>query len=61
MDGREELLGDESADQRTRLLDNSERLERSGRKLETGYRIAVETGNSRAQKFPLLRYFLPSS
>ncbi|XP_076460070.1 vesicle transport through interaction with t-SNAREs homolog 1A-like [Babylonia areolata] len=43
---RDELLGDDthdSEDQRTRLLDNTERLERSSRKLEQGYRIAVET------------------
>ncbi|XP_035669869.1 vesicle transport through interaction with t-SNAREs homolog 1A-like isoform X3 [Branchiostoma floridae] len=44
---REELLGPDdpshSEDQRTRLLDNTERLERSGRKLEAGYRMAVET------------------
>ncbi|KAL8574911.1 hypothetical protein ACOMHN_063605 [Nucella lapillus] len=43
---RDELLGDDthdSEDQRTRLLDNSERLERSTHKLEQGYRIAVET------------------
>lgn len=43
VDAREELLGDDSADQRTRLLDNTERLERSSRKLDTGYRLAVET------------------
>ena len=29
---------------RARLLDNTERLERSSHKLEQGYRIAVETG-----------------
>ncbi|KAL5018786.1 hypothetical protein ScPMuIL_004508 [Solemya velum] len=43
---RDELLGDDthdSEDQRTRLLDNSERLERSSRKLEHGQRIALET------------------
>ncbi|CAH1246275.1 vesicle transport through interaction with t-SNAREs homolog 1A-like isoform X2 [Branchiostoma lanceolatum] len=44
---REELLGPDdpshSEDQRTRLLDNTERMERSGRKLEAGYRMAVET------------------
>ncbi|PVD38626.1 hypothetical protein C0Q70_01242 [Pomacea canaliculata] len=43
---RDELLGDDthdSEDQRTRLLDNTERLDRSTRKLEQGYRIAVET------------------
>lgn len=32
-----------AGDQKQRLLDNSERLERSGRKLEEGYRIVVET------------------
>lgn len=31
------------SDQKQRLLDNSERLERSGRKLEEGYRVIVET------------------
>ncbi|XP_033103665.1 vesicle transport through interaction with t-SNAREs homolog 1A-like [Anneissia japonica] len=45
--GRDELFGLEdvqsSEDQRTRLLDNTERLERSGRKLEAGYRMTVET------------------
>jgi vesicle transport through interaction with t-SNAREs protein 1 len=30
-------------DQKRRLLDNSERLERTGNRLEDGYRIAVET------------------
>eukprot|EP00058_Branchiostoma_floridae_P010661 XP_002596149.1 hypothetical protein BRAFLDRAFT_203166 [Branchiostoma floridae] len=52
---REELLGPDDPShsedqnvspmfvQRTRLLDNTERLERSGRKLEAGYRMAVET------------------
>jgi len=32
-----------SEDQKRRLLDNSERLERTGNRLEEGYRIAVET------------------
>lgn len=32
-----------SSDQKQRLLDNSERLERSGRKLEEGYRVVIET------------------
>ncbi|XP_023020938.2 vesicle transport through interaction with t-SNAREs 1a isoform X2 [Leptinotarsa decemlineata] len=32
-----------SSDQKQRLLDNSERIERTGRKLEEGYRIMVET------------------
>ncbi|KAK7111606.1 vesicle transport through interaction with t-SNAREs homolog 1A-like [Littorina saxatilis] len=43
---RDELLGDDthdSEDQRVRLLDNTERVERSSRKLDQGYRIAVET------------------
>lgn len=43
---REELLDYDdttTTDQRTRLLDNTERLERSTRRLEAGYRIAVET------------------
>lgn len=46
LDNREDLLGDDShdaEDQRTRLLENSERLERVGRKLDHGYRTAVET------------------
>ena len=30
--------------QRARLLDNTERLERSGRHLEEGYKMCVETG-----------------
>ncbi|KAM3912714.1 vesicle transport through interaction with t-SNAREs homolog 1A isoform 2-T2 [Leptodactylus fuscus] len=43
---RNELLGDEgnsSESQRAHLLDNTERLERSSRRLEAGYQIAVET------------------
>lgn len=32
-----------SEDQKRRLLDNSEKLERTGNRLEDGYRIAVET------------------
>ncbi|KAG5887478.1 hypothetical protein JTB14_008196 [Gonioctena quinquepunctata] len=32
-----------SSDQKQRLLDNSDRVERTGRKLEEGYRIIVET------------------
>nr|CAB3267656.1 vesicle transport through interaction with t-SNAREs homolog 1A-like [Phallusia mammillata] len=43
---REELLGmDEygNDDQKTRLLDNTERLENSSRRLEIGYRVATET------------------
>lgn len=32
-----------SSDQKQRLLDNSERLERTGRQLEEGYRVVIET------------------
>ena len=41
----EEGEGYDSAveDQRQKLLDNSERLERSGKKLDVGYRVCVET------------------
>lgn len=43
---RDELLGDDlpgTEDQRQRLLDNTDRLERMGTKLEAGYKIVVET------------------
>ncbi|KAK2142958.1 hypothetical protein LSH36_891g00006 [Paralvinella palmiformis] len=44
---RDELLGGDEAqcseDQRARLLDNSERLERTGRKLENSYKTCIET------------------
>ncbi|XP_060624396.1 vesicle transport through interaction with t-SNAREs homolog 1A isoform X2 [Anolis sagrei] len=43
---RNDLLGDDgnsSEIQRAHLLDNTERLERSSRRLEAGYQIAVET------------------
>ncbi|XP_071808629.1 vesicle transport through interaction with t-SNAREs homolog 1A-like isoform X2 [Asterias amurensis] len=44
---RDELLGlddgRQSEDQRARLLDNTERLERSGKKLDAGYKMTVET------------------
>ncbi|KAF4085059.1 hypothetical protein AMELA_G00112810 [Ameiurus melas] len=50
---RNELLGDDGGssesqliklrEERAHLLDNTERLERSSRRLETGYQIAVET------------------
>jgi len=33
----------ESEEMQTQLIDNTERLERSSRKLQDGYRIAVET------------------
>ncbi|EDO32619.1 predicted protein [Nematostella vectensis] len=46
-EGRNELLDSEDAhnseDQRTRLLDNTEKLDRSGRRLEEGYKMCVET------------------
>lgn len=32
-----------SNDQKQRLLDNSERIEKSGRQLEEGYRVVLET------------------
>uniref|UniRef100_A0A3Q3KGE1 Vesicle transport v-SNARE N-terminal domain-containing protein n=1 Tax=Monopterus albus TaxID=43700 RepID=A0A3Q3KGE1_MONAL len=43
---RNELLGDDassSESQRAHLLDNTEKIERSSRRLEAGYQIAVET------------------
>ncbi|XP_018082718.1 vesicle transport through interaction with t-SNAREs homolog 1A isoform X2 [Xenopus laevis] len=43
---RNELLGDDgnsSESQRAHLLDNTERLERSSRRLQAGYQVAVET------------------
>lgn len=47
---REQLIGEEGEgydsaveDQRQRLLDNSERTERSGKKLDIGYKICLET------------------
>ncbi|XP_035564040.1 vesicle transport through interaction with t-SNAREs homolog 1A isoform X10 [Canis lupus familiaris] len=52
---RNELLGDDgnsSENQRAHLLDNTERLERSSRRLEAGYQIAVETGASPMPKTP---------
>ncbi|XP_016107270.1 vesicle transport through interaction with t-SNAREs homolog 1A isoform X2 [Sinocyclocheilus grahami] len=50
---RNELLGDDgssSESQRAHLLDNTERLERSSRRLEAGYQIAVETETARNNK-----------
>uniref|UniRef100_A0A8D3BXE3 Vesicle transport through interaction with t-SNAREs 1A n=1 Tax=Scophthalmus maximus TaxID=52904 RepID=A0A8D3BXE3_SCOMX len=47
---RNELLGDDassSENQRAHLLDNTEKLERSSRRLEAGYQIAVETAHQR--------------
>ncbi|XP_076419437.1 vesicle transport through interaction with t-SNAREs homolog 1A isoform X4 [Peromyscus maniculatus bairdii] len=53
---RNELLGDDGnssenqliklREERAHLLDNTERLERSSRRLEAGYQIAVETGKN---------------
>lgn len=44
---REELLGEGSTedfyDQKQRLIDNSEKLERGCKRLEVGYRVAIET------------------
>uniref|UniRef100_A0A4W5RTM1 Vesicle transport through interaction with t-SNAREs homolog 1A n=1 Tax=Hucho hucho TaxID=62062 RepID=A0A4W5RTM1_9TELE len=43
---RNELLGEDAGSlesQRAHLLDNTEKLERSSRRLEAGYQIAVET------------------
>lgn len=43
--------------QRAHLLDNTERLERSSRRLEAGYQIAVETGkNSESEQIVLLMH-----
>lgn len=57
---RNELLGDDgnsSENQRAHLLDNTERLERSSRRLEAGYQIAVETGkNSESEQIVLLMH-----
>ncbi|KAK3091316.1 hypothetical protein FSP39_018876 [Pinctada imbricata] len=49
---RDELLGDDthdSEDQRQRLLDNTENLDRSTRRLDHGYRVALETEQIGAQ------------
>ena len=46
---REELLGEGSNsnedyyDQKQRLIDNTEKLERGAKRLEVGYRVAIET------------------
>ncbi|XP_038296498.1 vesicle transport through interaction with t-SNAREs homolog 1A isoform X5 [Canis lupus familiaris] len=55
---RNELLGDDgnsSENQRAHLLDNTERLERSSRRLEAGYQIAVETETNGCLKVAYLR------
>ncbi|XP_045147149.1 vesicle transport through interaction with t-SNAREs homolog 1A isoform X4 [Echinops telfairi] len=59
---RNELLGDDGnssenqliklREERAHLLDNTERLERSSRRLEAGYQIAVETGASESAPDP---------
>lgn len=49
---RDELLGDDthdSEDQRQRLLDNTESLERTSRRLDHGYKITLETEQLGAQ------------
>ncbi|KAM4667691.1 vesicle transport through interaction with t-SNAREs homolog 1A isoform 3-T3 [Amazona ochrocephala] len=58
---RNELLGDDGnssenqliklREERAHLLDNTERLERSSRRLEAGYQIAVETDDSPSSSF----------
>ncbi|XP_075872336.1 vesicle transport through interaction with t-SNAREs homolog 1A isoform X4 [Nelusetta ayraudi] len=51
---RNELLGDDgssSENQRAHLLDNTEKLERSSRRLEAGYQIAVETESKGGRGF----------
>ncbi|KAH0623744.1 hypothetical protein JD844_006840 [Phrynosoma platyrhinos] len=70
---RNELLGDDGnsseiqqlsqdkliklREERAHLLDNTERLERSSRRLEAGYQIAVETGkNSESEQIVLLMH-----
>uniref|UniRef100_A0A8D0L3W0 Vesicle transport through interaction with t-SNAREs 1A n=1 Tax=Sphenodon punctatus TaxID=8508 RepID=A0A8D0L3W0_SPHPU len=57
---RNDLLGDDgnsSENQRAHLLDNTERLERSSRRLEAGYQIAVETGkDSESEQIVLLMH-----
>ncbi|XP_015488459.1 vesicle transport through interaction with t-SNAREs homolog 1A isoform X4 [Parus major] len=57
---RNELLGDDGnssenqliklREERAHLLDNTERLERSSRRLEAGYQIAVETERGRERE-----------
>ncbi|XP_064451354.1 vesicle transport through interaction with t-SNAREs homolog 1A isoform X13 [Mirounga angustirostris] len=57
---RNELLGDDgnsSENQRAHLLDNTERLERSSRRLEAGYQIAVETEHLAKLAFHQMQYF----
>lgn len=52
LNARDELLGEEgndSEDQRARLLDNTETLERGSRKLDHGYRVILETEEMGAQ------------
>ncbi|WAQ95532.1 VTI1A-like protein [Mya arenaria] len=52
LNAREDLLGEEvdnSEDQRTRLLDNTEKLERGTRRLDDGYRVILETEEMGAQ------------
>ncbi|KAM6346932.1 vesicle transport through interaction with t-SNAREs homolog 1A isoform 14-T14 [Alca torda] len=62
---RNELLGDDgnsSENQRAHLLDNTERLERSSRRLEAGYQIAVETAEEDCDAcLPMGRVSRPSA
>ncbi|XP_058648794.1 vesicle transport through interaction with t-SNAREs homolog 1A isoform X5 [Onychostoma macrolepis] len=62
---RNELLGDDGSssesqliklrEERAHLLDNTEKLERSSRRLEAGYQIAVETEDTKAEARTLQR------
>ncbi|XP_064451353.1 vesicle transport through interaction with t-SNAREs homolog 1A isoform X11 [Mirounga angustirostris] len=64
---RNELLGDDGnssenqliklREERAHLLDNTERLERSSRRLEAGYQIAVETEHLAKLAFHQMQYF----
>uniref|UniRef100_A0A8C5PXH3 Vesicle transport v-SNARE N-terminal domain-containing protein n=1 Tax=Leptobrachium leishanense TaxID=445787 RepID=A0A8C5PXH3_9ANUR len=63
---RNELLGDDGnssesqliklREERAHLLDNTERLERSSRRLEAGYQVAIETGKRSASEQIALAY-----
>ncbi|XP_022900145.1 vesicle transport through interaction with t-SNAREs homolog 1A [Onthophagus taurus] len=48
-DSTEDLSDRICNDQKQRLLDNSERLERTGKNLEEGYRVVIETQNIGAE------------
>ncbi|XP_069467897.1 vesicle transport through interaction with t-SNAREs homolog 1A isoform X5 [Ambystoma mexicanum] len=65
---RNELLGDDGTssesqliklqEERAHLLDNTEKLERSSRRLEAGYQIAVETARTSLRSCAWSRQFL---